>query len=77
MCLPIRGMRQCDYHCKLHWPATIKAILNFAGLRQASSLFKDVVTIQRALSHSRRQGYLKHFFDTGQRSDKNCAGTVS
>ena len=32
--LPTRGKWQCDYHCKLYWPA-IKAI-TFASLCRAS-----------------------------------------
>ena len=57
--LPMRSKRQY---------AT--TITNYTGLRlrrhkicqpASNSLFDDVVTIKRALSHSRRQGYLKHF----------------
>ena len=40
--------------------------VKFARLRQANWLLNNVVAIQRALSHSRRQGYLKDCFDTGR-----------
>ena len=40
--------------------------MKFARLRQASGLLHDVATILHAWSHSPRQGYFKHFFDTGR-----------
>ena len=44
--------------------------MKFANLRQASWLLNDVVTIQRALSHLRRQGCFKHFFIPGDEAVK-------
>ena len=58
-----------------YWPATTcdYGDVKIAGLRQASSLFDDVVTIQRALSPFCRQGCLEYVFDTGDKAIKIVA----
>ena len=64
VCLSIRGLRQCA------------TIANYTGLRlkrckillgcvKRGDCSVSVVTIQRAVSHSRRQSYLKHFLIPG------------
>ena len=44
--------------------------MKLARLHQASRLFADVVTIERALSDFCRQGYLKHFLIPGDEAIK-------
>ena len=68
--LPIRDIRQSDYHYKLCWPAIIKAYKICYIVLRRYKLFNDVVTIQRALPHYCRQLYLKHFLIPGDEAIK-------
>ena len=79
--LPNKGAFSDTRHTAMRLPLqTMLAYLrsrrykNIVSLLQASWLCNDVVAIKRVFPLSCRQGYLKHFFDTGQQSHKNNTG---